>query len=189
MSSYVLLVNPILQSNCSLQYSYQIHVVKDILLPVDGGKPLFKLPISTDEQWGQMTKIEQQRKREVRRGKSWGKWHQEWEWDDRESERKLSKSESPSVDANAILCFTRLDRHTWNGPVKQHDVQQGYWESLNQLELLSLPSARSFLSTVPCTAIIADQLCGPLGAPVNQGPPPYSVWIQTITTSWEFKWM
>lgn len=36
-------------------------------------------------------------------------------------------------------------------------------------------------------AIIADQLCGPLWGPVNQGPPPYSGWIQAFTTSWEFQ--
>lgn len=67
----------------------------------------------------QMTKIEQQKEgeKESQRG------------NDIKSGNEMTgrAGESfPSVDANTILCFTRLDRHTWDGPVKLIDVQQGY---------------------------------------------------------------
>lgn len=84
---------------------------------------------------------------------------QRWEWDDRAKEESAP---SPSVDANAILCFTRLERHTW---------QAGLKRGLRPVGVpLSSFSSRSFAQT-----IMIAQLWGGLWAPANRGPrPPYA---------------
>lgn len=124
------------------------------------------------------TEVEEQRERKREgkniRGKMTSSVGMRWQ---REQE-KVFQVHFPSVDANAMLCFTRLDEHTWDGPVTQRDVQQGYWKGPEQLEFLILPfaldlSLHGSLRSNYCRPAVWS-LRGPL---VNQGPP-FSGWIQ-----------
>lgn len=120
-----------------------------------------------------------------RESKSEGKWHQHWEWDDRESQWRTSRS---GIDVNAILWFTGLVRHTWDGPVNavwHPERSQGGKKTTAQLLLSTFFTG--LYSPVPQTVMAMNRLCGPSGVPVNQGPLPSSGGIQIIATSWEFK--
>lgn len=89
--------------------------------------------------------------------------HQAQEWDCTERTKRPSKSKSPSVDAKCYFMF----HETW--PPHLGWTRNTAWHPSGLLKMLE-PVGGSlctspFLSTLRCTAITADQLCGPWGRP------------------------
>lgn len=136
-----------------------------------------------------MTKIEWEWSRER---KSEGKLHQEWEWDDTGRTNRPSKSQSQSVDANAVLCFNK----TW--PAHLERTSNTAWHPSGLLTRLRpvRPTLFTFCAGPysPCSLALQLQqssCAGPQGPPpappVNQGPLPNSERIQTLAACWEFQ--
>lgn len=168
---------PLQNSNSHTEYQYSVCVS---LLPLGGAKPLFKLfetAMRTDDK---NRATEREGEKESQRG------------NDIKSGNEMRRREKLfQVRVSKCWCKCYFMFHK-TGPAHLGWTGHTAWRPAGLLRRLKLNWSyslyllhHSFLSMVPCTAIITDQLCGPLGAPRKPGTSS-QLWLNS-NYSWKLR--